>query len=105
MQRGFVSVFLLTVSLTVNSTAQTNQASNYQDQYLIIYMRMHDAENLEKKGDLKTALSEYLDCRKRLTAMTKVDPDLSQPLPGLADKIKKLKAKIAEPQPQSPRPP
>jgi hypothetical protein len=101
MLRSSVSLLLLTLSLTGNIAAQTNQASTYQDQYLVVYVRMHDAENLEKEGDLKTALSEYLDCQKRLTAMAKVDPDLSLPLSGLAVKTNQLKTKIAETQPQS----
>jgi len=102
MLKSFATILLLTLGLTANATAQTNETSTSQDQYLIIYVHKHDAENLEKDGDLKAALATYLDCQKRLIALSKVDPDLSIALPHLSDEIEKLKTKIAESSQNSP---
>jgi tetratricopeptide (TPR) repeat protein len=46
----------------------------YQDQYLTIYVKMHDAENLEKQGDYAGALAGFKDCYARLAKIHKEDP-------------------------------
>lgn len=46
----------------------------FQDQYLQIYVKMHDAENLEKQQDFAGALDGFKDCYARLSKINKEDP-------------------------------
>jgi hypothetical protein len=91
MFKAFVLIFSVGFASSLPTRAQSNQAISLEDQYLQIYVKMHDAENLEKNGDLKEAYEGYSDCQKRLIILRKTDPqgsaDLFMLKPNISDKI------------------
>ena len=107
--KTFFSIVVLTLITGVLAHAQSPQPVPLQDQYLQIYVKMKDAEQLEKDGDLQTSYEGYLDCQKRLINLKKNDPqgsaDLFMVHPNLsdrvADRLAAVKKKLAESTPSS----
>jgi|GEM_PF-564859 len=85
--------------------------STNQDQYLTIYVKMHDAENLEKQGDFAGALEGFKDCYNRLSKLHQKDPDWEKALvvhrmEDCKVTIQKLQAQVGDnPPPTPPSPP
>ena len=86
-----------------------------QDQYLQVYVKMHDAENLEKQGDYAGALDGFKDCYARLVRIRNQDSTWESALVGhrMADcqvTIQRLQNEVSNaptppPRPTTPTPP
>jgi len=80
-----------------------------QDQYLTIYVKMHDAENLEKQGDFAGALEGFKDCYARLSKLHQKDPDWEKALivhrmEDCKVTIQKLQLQVGDNPPPAPPP-
>ncbi len=65
-----VSAWLLTVPLSLAHADQT-----LQQKYLDIYLKINDAERLEKQGDYVGALNDFQDCYRKLSSIHESDPN------------------------------
>jgi tetratricopeptide (TPR) repeat protein len=102
---GFLAWIVAFQGTTVHVSA------TLQDDYLTIYVKMHDAENLEKQGDYAGALAGFKDCYARLLKIHQTAPDWE---PALVEHrmddckvtIEKLQNQVAsEPSTPPPAPP
>ncbi len=95
--------FVLALSL-LPARAQQNP----DDQYLIIYALMQQADTLENSGDLHQALADYVETRNELEKFRKVFPDWNPKIVNfrldyLAEKIAAVTARLpAAPQSETP---
>ena len=71
-RRIYLVGFLLWIFAVRGPSARAD--TPLQDQYLQIYVKMHDAENLEKQGDYAGALDGFKDCYSRLAKIRNADP-------------------------------
>ena len=94
------------------ATLSCAHADPNNDQYLRIFLKMNDAEQLEKQGDYRGALALFSDCYARLEKIHKADPDWERAL--VVKRIEDCQSKIAEltplvpsqaPEPTPPPPP
>src|SRR5476651_2702221 len=70
-----------------------------QQDYLNIFLKINDAQNLElKQGDYRGALEDYKDCYARLAKIHQSDPDWEKAL--VTHRMDDCKAKIIELQPK-----
>ena len=81
--------FVLTLSLL-----QARAQQNPDDQYIIIYALMQQADTLENSGDLHRALADYVEAQNELGKFQKVFPDWNPKIVNfridyLAEKIAK----------------
>src|SRR5271155_2143817 len=65
-----VLAWILTVPLSLARAEQT-----LQQRYLDIYLKINDAEHLEKQGDYRGALEDYKDCYAKLAKIHESDPN------------------------------
>ncbi|MGA2802729.1 MAG: tetratricopeptide repeat protein [Verrucomicrobiota bacterium] len=89
----FVS-FVLALSLL-----QARAQQNPDDQYIIVYALMQQADTLENSGDLHQALADYVEARNELEKFQKVFPDwdpkiVNFRLDYLAEKIAGVTARL-----------
>ncbi|MGA3163825.1 MAG: tetratricopeptide repeat protein [Verrucomicrobiota bacterium] len=95
--------FVLALSLL-----PTRAEQNPDDQYIIIYALMQQADTLEDSGDLHQALADYVEARNELGKFQKVFPDWNPKIVNfrldyLAEKIAGLTARLpAAPQSETP---
>ncbi len=81
-----------------------------QEQYLRIYLKINDAQNLEKSGDFRGALATYQDCYTKLAKINRDNPDWERALVlhRMADckaMIDDLTIKVQQLGPEQPAPP
>src|SRR5580658_8564498 len=67
------------------------------DQYLHIFLKMNDAEQLQKNGDYRGALNDFTDCYNQLERIHKVNPDWETAL--VIKRIEDCQSKITELEP------
>jgi tetratricopeptide (TPR) repeat protein len=101
---GFL-VWIFAIQVPSARADQTNQ-----DKYLTIYVKMHDAETLEKQGDYAGALAGFKDCYSHLAELHKNDPEWESALvihrmDDCAVTIKKLQNEVGNNPPPTPPPP
>lgn len=89
----FVVVGILT-PLSIAHAEQTRQ-----QQYLDIYLKINDAEHLEKQGDFKGALDDFKDCYTKLAKIHQIDPNWETAL--VVHRMQDCQAKITELQPKA----
>ena len=86
--------WILTVPFSLAHAEQT-----LQQRYLDIWVKMHDAEPLEKQGDYQGALADYKDCYANLAKMHQSDPTWESAL--IVHRMADCQAKIVELQPKA----
>ncbi|HEV3271990.1 MAG TPA: tetratricopeptide repeat protein [Candidatus Methylacidiphilales bacterium] len=84
----------MTVPLSLAHAEQT-----LQQRYLDIWVKLHDAENLEKQGDFRGALDDYKDCYAKFQSIHEEDPNWEAAL--VAKRMDDCKAKIIELEPEA----
>jgi Flp pilus assembly protein TadD len=84
-----VSAWILTSPFSLSHAAPTNQ-----QQYLDIYLKINDAEHLEKQGDFRGALDYFKDCYTRLQKLHNTDPNWETAL--VVHRMDDCKAKIID---------
>ncbi|MGH7976360.1 MAG: tetratricopeptide repeat protein [Limisphaerales bacterium] len=94
MKRLIALAGLLLVALLPEARAQ-----NADDQYIIIYSLMQQADGLENSGEPRQALAQYVETQAELERFQKIFPDwhpniVSFRLNYLADKIAAISAKV-----------
>jgi len=97
MRRGaylVILAWLLTVPFSLAHAEQT-----LQQKYLDIYLKINDAEHLEKQGDYRGALDDYKDCYAKLSSIHESDPNWETAL--VVHRLADCQAKIIELQPQA----
>jgi hypothetical protein len=88
----WLSGFLAAVFLLGNPRLKADESS--QDTYLKVYVRLHDAENMEKAGDYLAALIVDRNCLAWLQQCARWDPRWETAI--LLKRIKELQETIAE---------
>ncbi len=83
---------IFTVPLSLAAAAPT-----LQQQYLDIYLKINDAEHLEKQGDYRGALDDFKDCYSKLSRIHNSDPNWETAL--VVHRMEDCKTKILELQP------
>src|SRR5450631_575649 len=89
-----VLAWILTIPLSLAHGEQT-----LQQRYLDIYLKINDAEHLEKQGDYKGALEDFKDCYTKLAKINKSDPNWETAL--VVHRMQDCQAKITELQPKA----
>src|ERR1700761_4073830 len=93
MRRGAYLIALTTWVLTVPiSVAHAEQT--LQQRYLDIYLKINDAEHLEKQGDFRGALDDFQDCYDKLAKIHAENPDWEKAL--VLHRMDDCKAKILD---------
>jgi tetratricopeptide (TPR) repeat protein len=87
-------VGILATPLSIARAEQT-----LQQRYLDIYLRINDAEHLEKQGDFKGALDDFKDCYTKLAKIHQTDPNWETAL--VVHRMQDCQAKITELQPKA----
>jgi Flp pilus assembly protein TadD len=95
MKRLIASVVLLLAAMSPQARAQATP----DDQYVIIYSLMQQADGLENSGDLRQALAQYVETQDELQRFQKLFPDwhpniIAFRLNYLADKIAECSANL-----------
>ena len=98
MRRGAYLVALLTWILTV-PVSLVQAEPTLQQRYLDIYLKINDAEHLEKQGDFRGALDDFKDCYAKLAAIHESDPNWETAL--VTHRMDDCKAKILDLQPKA----
>jgi len=78
-------VFALSLFLFGAATAiwaQTPREPTLPQRYLEVYLKLHDAEDLEKKQDYAGSLKAFQDCYRAYDAIHQADPDWETALVG-----------------------
>jgi Flp pilus assembly protein TadD len=70
-----------------------------QQQYLDIYLKINDAEHLERQGDFRGSLEDFKDCYAKLAKIHQNQPDWESALVVL--RMEDCKAKILELEPKA----
>ena len=70
-----------------------------QQKYLDIYLRINDAEHLEKQGDFRGALDDFKDCYDKLAKIHESDPNWESAL--VVHRMEDCKAKILDLEPKA----
>src|SRR5271156_6758311 len=96
MRRGAYLVALLMWMLTVPLSLAH---ATLQQDYLEIYLKINDAEHLEKQGDYRGALAYFKDCYAKLAKIHESDPNWESAL--VTHRLDDCKAKILELQPKA----
>jgi Flp pilus assembly protein TadD len=89
-----VLAWILTVPLSLANAEQT-----LQQRYLDIYLKINDAEHLEKQGDFRGALDDFKDCYDKLAKIHDSDPNWETAL--VVHRMEDCKAKILDLQPKA----
>jgi hypothetical protein len=89
-----IFAIVLVVTTAAASPARSQEAPSPEQQYLATYLKINEAEQAERKGDINGARNDFAACYRQLLAIHKADPDweLALMLHRLAD----CKAKIIE---------
>ncbi len=86
----FASGWLLTASFS----AAPAQENTHQSEYLKIYLKINDADQLERNGDFRGALADFKDCYARLQKIHNSDPNWESAL--VIHRMADCQAKIRE---------
>jgi len=98
MRRGAYLIALLAwVLIGPFSLARAEQT--LQQKYLDIYLKINDAEHLEKQGDYRGALADFKDCYAKLAKIHESDPNWESAL--VVHRMDDCKAKILDLQPKA----
>ena len=89
-----LSAWILAVPLPLARADQT-----LQQRYLDIYLKINDAEHLEKQGDFRGALDDFKDCYAKLAKIHQSDPNWETAL--VVHRMDDCKAKILDLQPKA----
>jgi len=89
-----VVVGILTIPCSIAHAEQT-----LQQRYLDIYLKINDAEHLEKQGDFKGALDDFKDCYTKLAKIHQTDPNWEEAL--VVHRMQDCQAKITDLQPKA----
>lgn len=92
-------VYLLGVIAFALSLSLVRADTSLQEQYLRIYLKINDAEHLEKQGDYRGALDDFKDCYDSLAKIHKEDPNWESAL--VIQRMNDCKAKILDLQPKA----
>ena len=90
----FFLVSIWTLPLPLARADQT-----LQQRYLDIYLKINDAEHLEKQNDFRGALDDFKDCYAKLAKIHQSDPNWETAL--VVHRMDDCKAKILELQPKA----
>jgi Flp pilus assembly protein TadD len=109
MRRAAYLLAIITWILFPFSLAQAEQT--LQQRYLDIFLKLNDAEHLEKQGDFRGALNDFQDCYQKLAKIHEEDPNWETAL--VMHRMDDCKAEIlaltpkaeAQPLPAPPEPP
>src|SRR5271156_1120469 len=96
MRRGAYLVALLMWMLTVPLSLAH---ATLQQDYLNIYLKINDAEHLEKQGDYRGALEDFKDCYAKLAKIHESDPNWETAL--VVHRMADCQAKIVDLQPKA----
>ena len=75
-------------------SAQAQESTPHQAEYLKIYLKINDADQLERKGDYLGALADFKDCYARLQKIHNSDPSWESAL--VIHRMDDCKAKILD---------
>ena len=89
-----VVAWILTVPLSLAHGDQT-----LQQRYLDIYLKINDAEHLEKQNDFRGALEDFKDCYSKLEKIHQTDPNWEAAL--VVHRMQDCQAKITDLQPKA----
>jgi len=89
-----VVAWILTVPLSLAHGDQT-----LQQRYLDIYLKINDAEHLEKQNDFRGALEDFKDCYSKLEKIHQTDPNWENAL--VVHRMQDCQAKIIDLQPKA----
>jgi Flp pilus assembly protein TadD len=92
-------VILAGLVLVPFSLAPAEQTGTLQQRYLEIYLKINDAEHLEKQGDHRGALDDFKDCYAKLARIHNSDPNWETAL--VVHRLEDCKTKILELEPQA----
>src|SRR5271155_4882801 len=95
MKRLIASVVLLLAAMSPEARAQATP----DDQYVIIYSLMQQADGLENSGEPRQALAQYVETQAELQRFQKIFPDwhpniIAFRLNYLADKIAEISVAV-----------
>jgi tetratricopeptide (TPR) repeat protein len=74
-------------------------SATLQQDYLNIYLKINDAEHLEKQGDFRGALEDFKDCYQKLAKIHQSNPEWESAL--VLHRMDDCKAKILDLQPKA----
>lgn len=107
--RVFLTVVLAWIMTVPLSLAHAEEQQPIQTRYLNIYLKINDAEHLEKQGDYRGALEDFKDCYAKLAKIHQTEPDWETALvvhrmDDCKAKILDLQAKVNTMPPETPTP-
>ena len=70
-----------------------------QQQYLNIYLKINEAEQMERRGDFRGALDDFKDCYEKLSKINRTNPEWETAL--VEHRMDDCKAKILDLQPKA----
>jgi Flp pilus assembly protein TadD len=73
-------VFFAVGLLAAATVCARGQDAPHQAEYLKIYLKINDADQLERKGDYRGALADFKECYARLLKIHNQDPDWEKAL-------------------------
>jgi Flp pilus assembly protein TadD len=97
MRRGAYLVLVVGILSLPLSLAQA--APTLQQQYLDIYLKINDAERLERQGDYVGALDDFQDCYNKLSRIHDNNPDWESAL--VVHRMEDCKTKILDLEPKA----
>jgi len=98
MRRGAYLV-LITAWLLTAPFSLAHAEPTLQQRYLDIYLKINDAEHLEKQGDYRSALNDFQDCYNNLAKIHDSDPNWETAL--VVHRMDDCKAKILDLEPKA----
>ena len=97
MRRAAYLVVLAGITFLPLSPVQAEQTR--QQQYLDIYLKINDAEHLERQGDFVGALNDFQDCYNKLARIHDEDPNWETAL--VVHRMEDCKTKILDLEPKA----
>src|ERR1700743_1553876 len=85
----YALVWIFAIPLPLAHAQQTPQ-----QKYLDIYVKIHDADQLEQQGDYRGALAIFQDCYAKLMRIHETDPDWETAM--VSARLRDFKEKIAD---------
>ncbi len=92
-------VFLILACAGFLAASLARADETRQQQYLNIYLKINEAEQMERHGDFRGALADFKDCYEGLAKINRADPNWETAL--VLHRMADCKAKILELQPKA----
>jgi len=92
-------VFLTLACVGILAAPCVQAEETRQQQYLNVYLKINEAEQMERHGDYRGALADFKDCYEGLAKINKIDPNWETAL--VLHRMADCKAKILELQPKA----